>query len=511
MALNTVAARVSGDIYQWMYFWYKVAPLLEERSNVEKVCFEYDEAGVVDDVVVFYGGPGKHDNGSLIKAEYAQIKYHVDNRDTYSSKALIDPKFLSKKSTESLLKRFLNAYEDLKSKEHTPFTLNLVSNWQWEQTDILAPLIRNTTLLPDAFISGTVTGALKKLRQEWQTHLGIKEEQKFINFLKCLRFEVNFLANLRFKELVHKTLQTVGLRVPNAEQQNDIYAGLTQQLLINKNCEFDANNFRQLCTIEKLFAPIQEAKIPILAVRSFYRAAESIELEADRFICVDSQFHGRHLKESSNWTGVAGQVKDYFAQPQIRHALRQQEHGLLLECHGSLALLTGYELSFNSGCTVYPIQKPQNVLWKPANKSPESNLWVKHEINASSNNEECAVVLSVTHDIAGDVVNYLGLEKLSIVNLIPTSGFGHGAVSDGTHAYKMAEELSRILKSLRPGPTTKIHLFVSAPNSLLFFLGQFREALGPLALYEFDFSNEKSSSYEPSFELNIPFTSSSTI
>ena len=46
-----------------------------------------------------------------------------------------------------------------------------------------------------------------------------------------------------------------------------------------------------------------------------------------------------------------------------------------------------------------------------------------------------------------------------------------------------------------------MHLFSAAPNALLFFLGQHREALGRLQLYEFDFGLERDGSYAASITI----------
>jgi hypothetical protein len=44
-------------------------------------------------------------------------------------------------------------------------------------------------------------------------------------------------------------------------------------------------------------------------------------------------------------------------------------------------------------------------------------------------------------------------------------------------------------------------LFSAAPNALLFFLGQHREALGRIQLYEFDFEGSRGGDYAASLRL----------
>ena len=59
----------------------------------------------------FTENPAVNAGGWMASADYFQLKYHVDNRDSYSSAAMIDPAFINAKS--SLLQRFFNAYTKL--------------------------------------------------------------------------------------------------------------------------------------------------------------------------------------------------------------------------------------------------------------------------------------------------------------------------------------------------------------------------------------------------------------
>lgn len=59
------------------------------------------------------------------------------------------------------------------------------------------------------------------------------------------------------------------------------------------------------------------------------------------------------------------------------------------------------------------------------------------------------------------------------------------------------------MRSARPTPTAVVHLFAAAPNALLFFLGQYREALGRIQVYEFDSSLERDGSYSASIAIPL--------
>ena len=183
MALKQVGARTEGDVFQGLFFWRQAADLLRPNSLVERVVLEYDAADGVDDVAVFYRKPGVNAGGWMVTADYFQLKYHVDNRDSYSTDAMIDPRSINGKS--SLLQRFHSAYRNLAS-EHSGFRLHLASNWRWRNDDKLAQLLREFDgELPAKFFEDGPRGDLGKAREKWRTHLGL-EDVPFREFAKAL-------------------------------------------------------------------------------------------------------------------------------------------------------------------------------------------------------------------------------------------------------------------------------------------------------------------------------------
>lgn len=53
MARSILACQY-GYEYQKLTFWVYINEMLEQDSEIEKVCYEYDEVKSFDDVVVFY-------------------------------------------------------------------------------------------------------------------------------------------------------------------------------------------------------------------------------------------------------------------------------------------------------------------------------------------------------------------------------------------------------------------------------------------------------------------------
>ena len=510
MALNQVGARTEGDVYQGLFFWRQAADLLRPGSMVDRVVLEHDKADGVDDVAVFYRDPGVNAGGWMASADYFQLKYHVDNRDCYSAAALIDAAFINAKS--SLLQRFFTAYTKL-VKEHARFRLHLASNWRWKEDDKLAALLREYDgELPRKFFEDGPRGDLGKIRQQWQAHLGL-DSDAFAAFARTLRFQLDHFGRRDFKAYVYATLEAAGLRTPSADRAACPYESLIQQFLMNGPNSFDEETLRDLCKREGLLVETEPSSPrPVaLGVRSFVRFAERLESEVDELVCVSANFEGRYPLSDASWGTSASQVLAFLGNADRRTRLRAAEAVIALECHGSLALLAGWELSRNSGVRAAPIQKPNLDVWRPAEGSTTSATWVSKTVKRDDDVDDVAICLSVTHDVHSDVEDYLSSADAPsvghVVLLSPEGGPSPQSIQGADHAYQLAVQLPGVLASARPNRRARAHIFFACPNALMFFIGQQREALGRLALYEFDFGLERDGSYQHS--LSLPIAASS--
>jgi len=139
MALHQVGARIEGDVFQGMIFWWHAAMLLRPSSRVVRVTLENDRAVGVDDVSIHYPAPGIDAGGRQCAADYYQVKYHVDHRTEYASESFSDPSFIN--ATRSLLQRFHDARSRLGDADGW-HRLHLISNWRWSAIDKLGPILR---------------------------------------------------------------------------------------------------------------------------------------------------------------------------------------------------------------------------------------------------------------------------------------------------------------------------------------------------------------------------------
>lgn len=505
MALNQVGARTQGDVYQGLFFWRQAASLLRPDSMVERVELEHDKADGVDDVAVFYRDPGVNAGGWMASADYFQLKYHVDNRDCYSSTALIDPSFIKAKS--SLLQRFYTAYKRLENR-HTGFRLHLASNWRWKEDDKLASLLREYDgELPRRFFEDGHQGDFGKIREQWRDHLGL-ESDVFVRFARTLRFQLDHFGRRDFKAFVYASLQAAGLQTPRADHAACPYESLVQQFLMDGPNSFDRESLHEICRREGLLAAYPSTPRPLaIGVRSFVRFAERLESEVDEFVCVSENFEGRHLSSDGSWETSAAKVLAFTGDPGRRARLRTVESVIALECHGSLALLAGWELSRNSGVRVAPIQKPNLDVWRPIEASDAGATWTVRTIEKDCDIHDVAICLSVTHDVHADVEEYLSSANAPsvgrVVLLSPKDGPSPHSIHGADHAYQLASQVPGVLARARPNRRARAHVFFACPNALMFFIGQQRDALGRVSLYEFDFGLARDGSYEHSLSLPI--------
>ena len=498
MAQKQVAARLEGDVFQGMFFWYQAATLLRQSPTTVRVAIEHDAACGVDDVAVFYNSAGVDANGRRCAADFYQVKYHVDQADAYTSAALCDPAFLRAK--QSLLERFAHAYRKQLATPGEWFRLHLVSNWHWASEDALGPVIRESEgELPQRFFSCGPGADLGRIRESWRAHL-MMTDVEFRDFAERLRFGVDHFGRRGFRQALNDRLLSVGLvGIPEDKAQNP-YDSLAQQFVMNGTHEFDAVKFRAMCAKEGLLAGPVPHGPPFVGIRSFMRFAERMEDECTRFVCVARHFDGRVIREPQLWPVVKTEVQGFLAD---HKTFRAAEHRLLLDCHGSLAFLAGYELDRKSGARVFPVQKGVRPgAWTPSGERVAAD-WDASRIPLGGTVSDIAVAVSVTRDVmpaARAFVDGRG-DFAFLIDARPVSGIGANSVLSADHAVALADALADVLREHRPSGRGKIHLFTAAPNGLLYFLGQHRAALGHVQLYEFDFEGELGGSYLPSISL----------
>ena len=143
-------------------------------------------------------------------------------------------------------------------------------------------------------------------------------------------------------------------------------------------------------------------------------------------------------------------------------------------------------------------------LWdvKLSSKRNYSNWNITHE-TFDKNQFDSALILNVTRPVYNDVVEYIKEKNLSIgriINCTPNEiGATNFSIEDGNHAAALANSVyNAIARRTTVERRATLHIFASAPNAFMFFLGQNSRGFGKCVLYEYDFEQRDSCSYSKS-------------
>src|SRR5208282_1030854 len=200
---NQVAARLSGDDYQHLYSWQFALELLMPHKKVSRVTVEDALAVSVDDVTV------KHEDGTNVPDGFYQVKYHVDQRDVYSTEALI----AAKPGHMSLLEKFWRTWKQIRQQNpKRPVELFLVSNWTWDSRDKLRACFNgHDNSFTEEFFTAPPKSDIGKLRACWQKTLAISNGD-FSAFMRSLRFKLGFDCGRELEQRVEERMDNLGLK-----------------------------------------------------------------------------------------------------------------------------------------------------------------------------------------------------------------------------------------------------------------------------------------------------------
>lgn len=180
---------------------------------------------------------------------------------------------------------------------------------------------------------------------------------------------------------------------------------------------------------------------------------------------------------------------------------------LRLDTHLSIAFAAGYLVDARSGIDLtleQVLQGQAPLLWRVNEGDvPPGPLWTFDEpVAFDPDAGDEALAISVSNSAKRGAEDYLRAEKVPVQLLhsaVVTGGPSQGAVQNGAHALKLAQDLRQLFveRDRRPLGAT-LHVFVSCPKTFAFLLGQVAGPWKRIQLYEWDFRGEKHNSYEPS-------------
>ena len=503
---QAVSARRGGDTFQARQFWYKALPLLDPDSPVIGVGFEKGPKGF-DDIWVEYapGREPKDTNGEPIKCIFIQCKWHVI-LGTYGFKDLIDPKFINAKSG-SLLQRARDACLN-SAQSVSGVQFKLLTNWRPKSDDPLNSLVNQRTgsiNLDKLYKTKTDKSKMGEVRKAWREHLEINDEE-LRQVVKTLAFGHTLDTLDEMRSRLDKEFKTFGLKRIPINESSFKYDDLIFCWMNQGHNEFDKNSFKVRCQEEGLFIKTPENPQKF-GIKSFEHSFDRLEDRCTSVLNLIPYFNGRFIQDESLWFDkLYPEITTYLS----KITREQQKIRLVLDIHSSLAFVTGSILNMKVGRKVELEQRTiSRSIWSADDYKVVDPNWPTlnqnvHDLN--SNGTDIAVAVGITHNITNDVKSY-AKEKLpsvgKILEVCPSTGSGNQVVSSGRHAFEFAQTVKEKLRSTKRDHelNTKTHLFIAAPNSFTFFLGQQTSALGRVQLYEFDFEGQGDRSYQPSLAL----------
>lgn len=493
----------AGMTYQNLYFWFFASELLHNNTNVKAVYYEDDRVKSLDDVVVEYFEPiaGDYDITDEIMMDFYQIKYHVKNTHSIELLDLINPSFINA-STHS----FLDRVRDALTKGYTNARFHLITPWNIKSGDLLETLLDNhhNKLNLNAFFDGKPRTKIALARKTMMEHLGLDDEEELRKILRSVRIQHSKPGiSMLIRDSLNSKLMLAGLKPIDFKVLVNPYNDLIVHCASKGSKRFNKETLLNLCRREGLYSGLQLLvdDIPV-GIRSFLSNTGNLEEETNHLLCLCDHFDGRQLKREKTWNNDIAQKLTEF----IRGVFTPGNSYLLqLNTHLSITFAVGLSLNPKSGVRVFPIQRGDGLIaWIPDVhcSDPGYSTFIEEMLDSTSTEGDTVVAISVTRDVKPHVEWHVENNRLPVKAFyhfrMPSEGLK--AVKDGTHAWKLAEQVIKALDKRNPNQRKgKVHFFISAPNGFVFFLAQQAANIPEIVLYEHNFSGD--GSYSASFLL----------
>lgn len=255
--------------------------------------------------------------------------------------------------------------------------------------------------------------------------------------------------------------------------------------------------------------------------------AGMLAVDNDALIDLSHHFEGREIRHPSRWgEGVFTELRQAL---RVAAAMRRPLH-LDFAANATIAFAAGWCLSRKSGLDsefrIYDtddqdhegrgnVEIRQRLFGSPSyfdyrgaeGDLPADPLWLDEpDLPGHSESADVALAVSVSNDVAKDVQLYLADQSLAVSRVVRMSvpETGNQSVLSGAHALALARKLARKIDDRTLAELRGVlHLFISAPNALLFFVGQLAGSFGTVQLYEHRFKSGKRGDYVPSLRLPV--------
>lgn len=505
---KAVAARTFGDDYQARVFWLHACRMFEDRSKVIAVEIEAENIKSLDDVAVYYSGMFEAEDP--INADYYQVKFHVASNGAFTWHGMMDPSFINATSV-SLLQRIRNAQV-----QYAPTgrgaRFYVYSPWAVHPDDPLARLVSMTDghIRWEVLAEGGPKSGMGKIREAWRKHLSLGSEEELKTILSPLRLQQGPTLD-QLGDRLNDKLLNAGMRPVPPGTMNHPYESLAKKFVQSDRLRFTRDDIERISRSENLWVgrSVLAPEARRIGVRSFLRFAEHIEDETDELLCLLPHFDGRRVKRPEDWNTIVLPKMICF----LLESVKPGGHYLLImPAHGSIAFAAGWMIDTKSGVDVALIQSGMNgrEIWNAGTWDSSQIIHDPFQIESVPVNPsgyEMALAISVTHNTLSDVLLYSQTHLPNVSRLVhcKVPSVGARAITGAGHAQMLAQQVATFLKTERTVQerTRRLHLFFSAPNGFMFFLGRHGRSFGSCRLYEYEFDQSLPGDYRPS--ISIPW------
>lgn len=491
---------IYGEEYQYMATWYYICEMLKEESNIEEIYIEYGEHKSFDDIVIQYKKPANYRFLKNVKKEYIQVKFHMKQSDHVSMENLMKPKFINAKSF-SFLEKVAKVYQD-SGKDFSNKVFTLYSPWTLKQGDVIEKLYQSTDDLIDlkVLFNGTKSGKMFQLREKLKEHMQASNEDELKDMMASIRIRTTSVLIDLFERLNEK-LEYVGLKpISNETVEND-YESLirewTKQETEILTKEFVLDELKKNNLIKE-----ETREIKKFLVNNFPHDAKEFDQVLDLSLYFDKNLRYHYLKKEFSWDKDISVALDEFIEKNIDF---DKQCYIQFQAKYSIAFYVGKKTGSNTGRHVFPIQSTieDTISWKVDCKDeteyPLGNIVSEGECIGDKD----ILIFNITRFIEKDVEEYIEYMEWDIGKryVYTAKDIGQTAIVNGTHAWKIINYINREME-VRSGKEKRktLNVFVSAPNSFMFLLGQFSN-LGRVRIYEYE--KEDTNKYSPGISFPI--------
>ncbi len=228
-------------------------------------------------------------------------------------------------------------------------------------------------------------------------------------------------------------------------------------------------------------------------IKSFGENIQGNQGQNHEIIDLRDFFDGRFLKKEYTWDIIIQKLKSDIC----LNIKQENRYFIKLITHYSVAFMAGRFLNPKSGVDTTLIQKStsEEEIWetKTGDVDKYEKLLIRNT-KVNEDNYDMAIIISITRKIEYGVETYIQRENLMIGTIcycsLPISSID--SVVDGKHAWELAKQISSYIEScFTENRKGKLHIFISSPISLIFYLGRMSLAYGNGIIYDYNYEKKE--------------------